>query len=45
MQVAIVDGGASGYMWATNLTYVRSETDSAANDDPSNAVTVTQARE
>lgn len=45
MQVAIVDGGASGYMWATNLTYVRSETDSVANDDPSNAVTVTQARE
>lgn len=45
MQVAIVDGGASGYMWAANLTYVRSETDSAANDDPSNAVTVTQARE
>lgn len=44
-RVAILDGGATGYMAATYLQYVRTETEVIQNDTPGTVIRPTQARE
>lgn len=44
-KVAVLDGGASGYMYATNLTYVRSETQSQGVNAPQNITTPAKTRD
>ena len=45
MQVAVLDGGATGWMWANNLEYVRTETDVIIGDAPGTVVRPRQTRE
>lgn len=45
MQVAVLDGGATGWMWAENLEYVRTETDAIIGDAPGTVVRPRQTRE
>ena len=44
-KVAVLDGGASGYMYAANLTYVRSETQSQGVNAPQNITTPAKTRD
>ena len=45
MQVAVLDGGASGWMWAENLEFVRTETEQIQNDTPGSVIQPRQTRE
>lgn len=44
-KVAVLDGGASGYMYAANLTYVRSETQSQGVNAPQHITTPSKTRD
>lgn len=44
-KVAVLDGGASGYMYAANLTYVRSETQSQCVNAPQHITTPAKTRD
>ena len=44
-KVAVLDGGASGYMYAANLTYVRSETQSQGVNAPQHITTPAKTRD
>lgn len=44
-KVAVLEGGASGYMYAANLTYVRSETQSQGVNAPQNITTPAKTRD
>lgn len=44
-KVAVLDGGASGYMYASNLTYVRSETQSQGVNAPQHITTSAKTRD
>lgn len=44
-RVAVLDGGASGYMYAANLTYVRSETQSQGANKPQTVTTPAKTRD
>lgn len=44
-KVAVLDGGASGYMYAANLTYVRSETQSQGANRPQTITTPAKTRD
>ncbi len=44
-KVAVLDGGASGYMYAANLTYVRSETQSQSDNKPQTVTTPAKTRD
>lgn len=44
-KVAVLYGGASGYMYAANLTYVRSETQSQGDNKPQTVTTPAKTRD
>ena len=44
-KVAVLEGGASGYMYAANLTYVRSETQSQGVNAPQHITTPSKTRD
>ena len=44
-KVAVLEGGASGYMYAANLTYVRSETQSQGVNAPQHITTPAKTRD
>ena len=44
-RVAILDGGATGWMWAGNLQFVRTETETIVGDTPGTIVQPRQTRE
>ena len=44
-RVAILDGGATGWMWAGNLQFVRTETETIVGDTPGTVVQPRQTRE
>ena len=43
--VIILDGGASGWMWTANLTFVREESETISGDAPGSVIAPRQTRE